>query len=89
MIDNSGAFDPKVQTTNQGVVSSNPAGRARLQKSYEPQMRSFLCVWDVCGTFCPGARFRIRDAQHGARLFAVQDQIRLSCVSSRPTSALA
>jgi hypothetical protein len=29
VIDNNGAFDPKLQATNQRVVGSSPAGRAK------------------------------------------------------------
>lgn len=39
-------------------------------------MRSFLCVRDLCGTFYPQG-VGIGDAQHRARLLAIQDKVRL------------
>ena len=43
LVDNNGAFDP----TNQGVVGSSPAGRAKIQRlsTSKPD------AWPVCATF--------------------------------------
>ena len=53
--------------------------RARqYSKSYDPQLRSFLLLRDLCGTFYPQAWcFRNCDAQHRTRFLPIQDQVRL------------
>jgi hypothetical protein len=48
------------------------------QTGYEPQSWPFLLLPDPCRTVCPqGACVGFRDAQHGARLLAIQLQVGL------------
>jgi hypothetical protein len=45
---------------------------------YEPQLRSFLLLSDLCRTFYAQARRRsVRNAQYSARFLPIENQVRL------------